>query len=183
MKMMPGRVSPQLIDSEWLAFKGGELEGRRPTALCPACRTALRAAAASGVRATPRPLCFHCYRATLERERALRAAGELDTASHERFQVALPLEPVNRSRLARLRVERVQARTGRPDWRRPSRRQAAAGADCRASRAAAARRRGARTQRARRRTKPRDLRRASRRGAAAAGVVAAVRRGAVKMRY
>jgi hypothetical protein len=55
-------------------------------------------------------LCFQCYRATLERERALKAAGELDTASHQRFQFVLPLEPVNRSRLARLRVEREQAR-------------------------------------------------------------------------
>lgn len=112
MKVMPGRLSSQLIDSEWLAFAGGELEGRRPSALCPACRAALRSAAATGARhrAAPKPLCFHCHRATLERERTLKAAGELDTASQERFQFALPLEPVNRSRLARLRVERVQAR-------------------------------------------------------------------------
>ena len=46
----------------------------------------------------------------MERERALRAAGELNTASTERFQSALPFEPVNHSRLARLRHERATSR-------------------------------------------------------------------------
>src|SRR5204863_1584947 len=56
------------------------------------------------------PLCFQCYRAELERERALRAAGELDTASEARFQFQLPLEPVNRARLDMLKVERATTR-------------------------------------------------------------------------
>jgi hypothetical protein len=50
------------------------------------------------------------------RERSLKAAGQLNTASDARFQSALPFEPVNYSRLARLRTERatsrVVARTG-----------------------------------------------------------------------
>jgi hypothetical protein len=57
-----------------------------------------------------RPLCFQCYRAEIDRERALRAAGRLDTASPGRFQTALPFEPVNRPRLEMLKVERASAR-------------------------------------------------------------------------
>ena len=64
---------------------------------------------AAGLRLAP-PICFQCYRAELERERALKEAGELDTASAERFQSALPLEPVNHARLARLKVERRAVR-------------------------------------------------------------------------
>ena len=56
------------------------------------------------------PLCFQCYRADLEREKTLRAAGRLDTASDARFQFVLPLEPVNHSRLAALKDERTSAR-------------------------------------------------------------------------
>jgi hypothetical protein len=55
-------------------------------------------------------LCFQCYRAELDRERAIKAAGELDTASEARFQDILPLEPVRRPRLDRLRMERAAAR-------------------------------------------------------------------------
>ncbi len=55
-------------------------------------------------------LCFECYRAGLERDRKLRAAAALDTASDARFQSAFPFEPVNDARLARLKVERAQAR-------------------------------------------------------------------------
>ena len=62
------------------------------------------------VRLRPVTLCFQCYRADLDRERALKAAGDLDTASSERFQSALPFEPVNTSRLERLRAERAAAR-------------------------------------------------------------------------
>jgi hypothetical protein len=66
---------------------------------------------ASAARARPsRTLCFQCYRAELDRERALRAAGDLDTASSERFQSALPFEAVNTSRLERLRAERAASR-------------------------------------------------------------------------
>src|SRR4051812_25915795 len=108
-------------DHEWVTFQGGELEGKRPKALCPACREALRAATLSGsarsVRASRngasstsssigqrRSICFQCYRAELARERALQAAGTLDTASPERFQFQLPFEPVNRPRLAMLKA-------------------------------------------------------------------------------
>jgi hypothetical protein len=55
-------------------------------------------------------LCFQCYRADLARARALKEAGELDTASEARFQTQLPFEPVNRARLDRLRVERAESR-------------------------------------------------------------------------
>ncbi|HEY7292149.1 MAG TPA: hypothetical protein VH583_20100 [Vicinamibacterales bacterium] len=105
-----------------MAFPGGELEGRRPKALCPACRDALKAAAFRGRgrkagsrgMGVGRTLCFQCYRADLERERAIRAAGELETASAARFQAQLPFEPVNRPRLERLKNERAAARSATP---------------------------------------------------------------------
>jgi hypothetical protein len=105
-------------DDDWVTFPGGELEGKRPKALCPACRERLKRAAVAG-RAhadergrahADRTLCFQCYRAELERDKALRAAGALDTASDERFQSALPFEPVNRPRLEMLKAERAEAR-------------------------------------------------------------------------
>jgi hypothetical protein len=107
--------APQVTEYEWVGFPGGELEGKRPKTLCPACRERLSRMALDG-RARParaRPahtLCFQCYRAELDRERALKAAGNLDTASSERFQSALPFEPVNTSRLDRLRAERAASR-------------------------------------------------------------------------
>lgn len=91
---------PQVVDSDWVAFPGGELEGKRPKALCRACRDR------SFRSGSPAPLCFQCYRVDLDRERALRAAGQLDTASDERFQAALPFAPVNTRRLDMLRAER-----------------------------------------------------------------------------
>ncbi|HMB79613.1 MAG TPA: hypothetical protein VKI43_06080 [Vicinamibacterales bacterium] len=57
-----------------------------------------------------RPLCFDCYRADLARERALKEAGDLDTASDARFQTQLPFEPVNQTRLDTLKAERAAAR-------------------------------------------------------------------------
>ncbi len=54
-------------------------------------------------------LCFECHRAELERERALKAAGELDTASDARFQSQLPFEPVNQLRLDMLKSARASA--------------------------------------------------------------------------
>jgi hypothetical protein len=103
---------------DWVSFPGGELEGKRPRTLCPACREKLQRAATAPSRrsrpAGPRTLCFQCYRADLERERAMRAAGELDTASPERFQFQLPFEPVNRPRLQMLKAERAEVRTARP---------------------------------------------------------------------
>ena len=106
----------QVHAEEWVTFPGGELEGKRPKALCPTCREALRreAFAPSGVSGRPagrsRPLCFQCYRTELDRHRALGAAANLDTASDARFQWQLPLEPVNTARLVTLKAERAEAR-------------------------------------------------------------------------
>jgi hypothetical protein len=55
-------------------------------------------------------LCFQCYRADLDRQRAILAAGQLDTSSEARFQYQLPLEPVDRSRLNSLKATRGDAR-------------------------------------------------------------------------
>jgi hypothetical protein len=96
---------------EWVSFPGGELEGKRPKTLCAPCREALeREAAPASSRRAPRPLCFQCYRAGLDRERNLRAAGQLFTGSDERFQAQLPFEPVNRPRLEMLKAERATTR-------------------------------------------------------------------------
>jgi hypothetical protein len=105
MKTRANTLIPTVPESDWIAFPGGELEGPRPKALCPACRDLLR----RGVRPAA-TLCFACHRAELARDRALKAAGELDTASEARFQSVLPLEPVNQSRLVRLQAERETAR-------------------------------------------------------------------------
>ena len=96
------------VVKEWVPFPGGELEGRRPKAMCPSCRSRLKGARADALQ--QKALCFQCYRAELDRERALKAAGALDTASESRFQDILPLEPVSRPRLDRLRMERAAAR-------------------------------------------------------------------------
>ena len=104
----------QVVKDEWVTFPGGELEGRRPKVMCLACREALKEEAATygtaGIACRPRLLCFDCYRAELARARALKEAGELDTASEARFQTQLPFEPINHARLARLKVERAEAR-------------------------------------------------------------------------
>jgi len=105
--------APEIAEGEWITFPGGELEGRRPRVLCRRCREALRRGASASRTAAsvpPKPLCFQCYRAELARERALAAAGEINTASEARFQCTLPFEPVNRARLDRLRAERALAR-------------------------------------------------------------------------
>ena len=95
--------SAQVEEKEWVGFPGGELEGQRPRALCPACRDSAEAG-------RPRPLCFQCYRLGLDRDRALSAAGQLNTASEERFQTTLPFDRVDVPRLERLRGERAMAR-------------------------------------------------------------------------
>jgi hypothetical protein len=104
----------QLLTDEWVTFPGGELEGKRPKVLCPACREALKREVAtygaSGGARRSRLLCFDCYRADLARARALKDAGELDTASDARFQSQLPFEPVNRTRLEGLKAARAEAR-------------------------------------------------------------------------
>jgi hypothetical protein len=104
----------QVVAEEWVPFPGGELEGRRPKTLCAACREALKREVfnrppAAGARPARR-LCFDCYRADLARERAVKDAGQLNTASEARFQTQLPFEPVNEQRLDRLKTARAEAR-------------------------------------------------------------------------
>jgi hypothetical protein len=55
-------------------------------------------------------LCFACYRAELDRQKAIAAAGRLDTATDARFQVQLPFEPVDHPRLEMLKADRHAAR-------------------------------------------------------------------------
>src|SRR2546426_390532 len=105
----------QAVGDEWVSFPGGELEGKRPKALCPPCRESLKQEASgrfspSRPSSPTRPLCFQCYRADLDRERSIRAAGQLDTASDERFQSQLPFETVDKPRLMMLKAERAGAR-------------------------------------------------------------------------
>ena len=129
-----GEHIQESVEAEWVSFPGGELEGPRPKGMCPTCRLrAFRASASQGrerlrtaVRESsvpspesrapspePRvPICFQCYRVDQARERALRAARTLHTASEARFQDTLPFEPVNRARLERLRAERALSKTG-----------------------------------------------------------------------
>ena len=100
-------TAPAYTDIDWAPFSGGELEAPRPKVLCAACRDKR----AAGTAQTGKPaLCFQCYRAELEKNRKLAAAADLDTASVERFQTTLPLEPVNVSRLEQLKAERATAR-------------------------------------------------------------------------
>jgi len=112
-----GHKRAEIADDEWVRFPGGELEGKRPRALCPRCREALQRDIFG--RSAPRPpsvrrVCFLCYRAELDRERALEAAGRLDTGSEARFQAQLPLEPVDRARLATIKATRAEARASTP---------------------------------------------------------------------
>ena len=105
----------EVAADEWVSFPGGELEGRRPRALCAACREALRRASLRGSPAPrdqrrARTLCFGCYRAEFDRQKAIAAAGALDTASEARFQFQLPFEPLNRPRLEMLKADRAAAR-------------------------------------------------------------------------
>jgi hypothetical protein len=110
--------------NEWVTFPGGELEGKRPKSLCSTCREALRRAAAEGTSpksVRSRTVCFQCYRADLERDRAIKTAGDLNTASEARFQFQLPFEPLNRPRLETLKAACAKSRAGRPpyvDYRR-----------------------------------------------------------------
>ena len=100
-------ASAQVEAKDWVGFPGGELEGQPPKALCPACR--VQASQPFNPSQTRR-LCFQCYRFALDRDRALRAAGQIQTASEERFQTSLPFEAVDVPRLERLRGERTQMR-------------------------------------------------------------------------
>ena len=101
----------QNLTDEWVSFPGGELEGRRARVLCTGCRQARNDGAfGSEQRQSSRTLCFQCYRAGLEHDRRIRAAGLLDTASEARFQTTLPFEPVNVQRLEALKADREAAR-------------------------------------------------------------------------
>lgn len=104
----------QTVDTEWVAFPGGELEGRPPRALCRDCRERLK----GHVEGSPaerglgrrRALCFQCYRVELDRARALESAGQRETTSAAQFQDSLPFDRVNTARLAVLKIERAAAR-------------------------------------------------------------------------
>ena len=105
-----GRVN-QTVETEWVTFPGGELEGRRPKTLCGPCR--LRKAADAPARA----MCFECYRADRRRQSdiaaALKSASEFESSPEgivERFQNGLPFEPVNLPRLVQLKAARADAR-------------------------------------------------------------------------
>ena len=105
--MALNQVIEQPVENEWVAFPGGELEGRRPKSLCGPCR--LRHAAGAPARA----ICFECHRADRRREAAIKAAGEFEGSPagiDARFQDGLPFEPVNLPRLERLKAERADAR-------------------------------------------------------------------------
>lgn len=116
MNRLPIARAHDVTDTDWMPFPGGELEGKRPRALCPDCRAARREEGPDASRRGRPALCFQCYRFELERNRKLKAASELNTASEARFQTTLPFEAVNTPRLARLRIERqaarIQAREG-----------------------------------------------------------------------
>lgn len=105
--LLPLDHATAVSNTNWAPFPGGELEGLAAKALCPACKAA-RGKGPGEARIAA--LCFQCFRLDVERHRQLKAAGELNTASAERFQTALPFEPVNHARLARLKAEREQAR-------------------------------------------------------------------------
>ncbi len=118
MKTIPAEATAQVAENDWVTFSGGELEGKRPRTLCAACQSKLNRQV-NRVRppdlGTSQPLCFQCYRAELDRSRAIEAAAELAAvpgagAPLARFQVALLFEPVNRARLACLKIERRNAR-------------------------------------------------------------------------
>ena len=78
---------------------------------------AARGGGRSGVkRVRAKPLCFQCYRADLQRDRAIKAAGDLNTTSETRFQFQLPFEPLNRPRLESLKAARAESRAVRPPY-------------------------------------------------------------------
>ena len=104
----------QVVELEWVPFSGGNLEARRPQALCAPCAAKRRRGTRAGLlagaaRSRNAPLCFECFRTGLERERALMSARDIHTASEARFRYLLPFEPVNHERLERIRAERTKA--------------------------------------------------------------------------
>ena len=61
-----GGAVNELVENEWVALPGGELEGRRPKTLCGPCR--VRKAAG----ASPRAICFECFAPTVDARRQSR---------------------------------------------------------------------------------------------------------------
>jgi len=100
-----GQVGQAAQAGHWEAFPGGELEGWRGTSKCSDCRE--KSGDASDARHV---LCFQCHQTDLRRQRAIKAAADVDTGSVSRFQGQLPFEPVNRPRLDRLRAARATVR-------------------------------------------------------------------------
>jgi hypothetical protein len=91
----------------WGLFAGGELEGPRPRLRCAACR----AQRSTSQRASAGTLCFECYRAQLNRERALRrAVAEDPSAEGRRFSESGHHAPVQVGRLLQLKAVRQRAR-------------------------------------------------------------------------
>ncbi len=116
-----GDKNSQNVADEWVSFPGGELQGKRPNSR----RTPTHATEPTDPTDQTHPtdwthrshpghpagtLCFQCFRVGLDRDRALKAAGELDTATDARFQFILPLEPIDHARVSILKGERAVAR-------------------------------------------------------------------------
>jgi hypothetical protein len=104
------QVTHQIVADEWVSFPGGELQGKRPNTHPTHLTHLTHLTDPAHPTHLTGTLCFQCFRASLDRDRALKAAGELDTATDARFQFALPFEPVDETRLAVLKAERGLAR-------------------------------------------------------------------------
>ncbi|HEY2904996.1 MAG TPA: hypothetical protein VGJ29_03790 [Vicinamibacterales bacterium] len=99
-----GDKNSQNVADEWVSFPGGELQGKRPNTHATHQIDPAHPTHQAGT------LCFQCFRGSLDRDRALKAAGELDTATDGRFQFVLPLEPIDHARLSMLKGDRAVAR-------------------------------------------------------------------------
>jgi hypothetical protein len=109
-----GDKNSQNVADEWVSFPGGELQGRRPNNeqanRSPHATHATLPSGGAHPTHQGGTLCFQCFRAGLVRDRAVKAAGELDTATDERFQFVLPLESIDEARLSMLKGDRALAR-------------------------------------------------------------------------
>ena len=108
-----GDKNSQNVADEWVSFPGGELQGKRPNSRLTDPTDPIHATDRAHQAHPTHPagtLCFQCFRAGLDRDRALKAAGELDTATDGRFQFVLPLEPIDQARLSMLKGDRAVAR-------------------------------------------------------------------------
>jgi|SRR6266853_967289 len=104
MERFKASPTSEVVGGEWVPLPGGELEGKRPIALCGPCR--MRRA----IGAERRAVCFECYRADARRQRGFERAASFDAVSESRLQSGLPFEPVDRPRLARLKAARAESR-------------------------------------------------------------------------